>query len=383
MRRLNRRRLPSGRDRGAAAIIVALVCSFVLLGIGAVVVNVGAWYAERAQLQNGADGSALAVAQSCARGACDVSIAASKYAPENNNGELSNQNSIASGFPCGFAPNAAPGLPTCDHSLEDGTTCPKYPGANNPYVTVHTQTSKKMPSILGAFVGDNKSRNVLACAQVRWGAAGFNGGIAITISKCEWAADTNNGNPASYAPAPPYPPYPSLVTYPEKKIELANIGSSNKAGCTDALPGGFGEVNPNGGDPCSASFSSSGWYDQSTGNGNSDQWVHTCQPVFDADRTGQVIVQIPVYDGVQSQGNNGQFHLTNLAGFVITGYYFKTGGGGTVASYIPNSPYGTTQKIKAACTNTCIVGYYVQAQVNGNPGGGQNYGVTSKPKLTG
>ena len=56
-------------DRGAVLVWVALML-VVLLGIGALVIDVGALYAERRQLQNGADAAALAVAADCAEGDC-------------------------------------------------------------------------------------------------------------------------------------------------------------------------------------------------------------------------------------------------------------------------------------------------------------------------
>ncbi|MEC5180051.1 Tad domain-containing protein [Arthrobacter sp. CG_A4] len=67
MRRLNRRRT-TGQD-GAVAVIMALFM-VVLLGITAIVVDVGMIYAERFQLQNGADAAALAIAQDCAAKRC-------------------------------------------------------------------------------------------------------------------------------------------------------------------------------------------------------------------------------------------------------------------------------------------------------------------------
>jgi len=60
MRRLSAQRLR--RDDGAVAVITALLM-VALLGFAAVSVDVGANYAERRQLQNGADAAALAVAQ--------------------------------------------------------------------------------------------------------------------------------------------------------------------------------------------------------------------------------------------------------------------------------------------------------------------------------
>lgn len=62
------RRLTRGED-GAVAVITALLM-VLLLGITAIVVDVGVIYAERVQLQNGADAAALAIAQDCAAGSC-------------------------------------------------------------------------------------------------------------------------------------------------------------------------------------------------------------------------------------------------------------------------------------------------------------------------
>ncbi|MEX5301823.1 pilus assembly protein TadG-related protein [Kocuria sabuli] len=54
-------------ERGAVAVITAL-CLVVLVGFAAIAIDVGMMYEERAQLQNGADAAAFAVAQDCAVG---------------------------------------------------------------------------------------------------------------------------------------------------------------------------------------------------------------------------------------------------------------------------------------------------------------------------
>ena len=57
-----------GDDRGAVTAVVAVVLGAgVLLGMATVVVDVGRLYAEREQLQSGADAAAWAAAESCAR----------------------------------------------------------------------------------------------------------------------------------------------------------------------------------------------------------------------------------------------------------------------------------------------------------------------------
>ena len=80
------RRLAGLRDdggRGAIGVLVAvLIGGGVLFGMGALVVDVGQIYQNRAELQNGADAAALAVAKSCAAGTCAPSIA-TQYATAN------------------------------------------------------------------------------------------------------------------------------------------------------------------------------------------------------------------------------------------------------------------------------------------------------------
>ena len=51
-------------ERGAAGVLVA-VMMLVLIGVGAIAVDVGQIYAERAELQNAADAGALAGAEIC------------------------------------------------------------------------------------------------------------------------------------------------------------------------------------------------------------------------------------------------------------------------------------------------------------------------------
>jgi Flp pilus assembly protein TadG len=67
--RLARGRRRLGEERGAVAVMVALLL-VPLLGFGAIAVDVAAVNAERQALRNGADAAALAVATDCARNAC-------------------------------------------------------------------------------------------------------------------------------------------------------------------------------------------------------------------------------------------------------------------------------------------------------------------------
>ena len=61
--RCRRGRWPlSHDDRGVVGVLVGLLLGTVLLGVGALVIDVGQLYQERAQLQSGAGAAALAVA---------------------------------------------------------------------------------------------------------------------------------------------------------------------------------------------------------------------------------------------------------------------------------------------------------------------------------
>ncbi len=73
-----------GRDEGGAiaVLIAVLIGGGVLTGMGALVIDIGQLYVERAQLQNGAEAGAMAVAKSCAAGPCAPATAVA-YADAN------------------------------------------------------------------------------------------------------------------------------------------------------------------------------------------------------------------------------------------------------------------------------------------------------------
>jgi Flp pilus assembly protein TadG len=90
--RMRRRLRPLGRDdRGEVGVLVGLLLGTVLLGLGALVIEVGQLYQERAQLQSGADAAANAVAKSRVLGTCTSSSAMSTaltYADDGTAGVL-------------------------------------------------------------------------------------------------------------------------------------------------------------------------------------------------------------------------------------------------------------------------------------------------------
>ena len=69
--------------KGGISVMMALLL-VVLIGAAAIAVDAGVMYAERAELQNGADAAALAIAQDCADGSClNATTTAKQYAKDN------------------------------------------------------------------------------------------------------------------------------------------------------------------------------------------------------------------------------------------------------------------------------------------------------------
>jgi Flp pilus assembly protein TadG len=251
------RRAGRDRDRGAVALVVALCLSFGLLGLGAVAIDVGSWYGEKAQVQNGADAAALAVAHSCALLACDTSLATT-YANDNANDGSTNTPIV-----CGQATGSSPGLPAC------GSECPA--GTGN-YVNVGAVSDSPLPALLSRFIpgSSGSGETIRACAQARWGPAVINGDVlAFTIAECVWngaTAPLTPGGPRNYAPSPPTVPAASyehaLVVHTPTDATDPLCVSGPSVG---PLPGGFGWTDTSG--SCTTTFNAvgGGWYLDSSG----------------------------------------------------------------------------------------------------------------------
>jgi Flp pilus assembly protein TadG len=218
------------RDRGAVAVILAICVSLVLLGVAAIALNTGSWYAERAQLQNGADAAALAVAQSCASGACLGSYAlqtdlAPSKANSNANDNLATVDYVCGGMTSdasgGYATVAAmDGLTPCSDSVPSWTStgCPPPPDtANTGFVNVHTSTKTSSSDTIPIIGGLNgKPEHIKTCAQASWGFPGKGTVAPFTLSQCEYVDDLVDGVPGEKPPylvAPDFTPLPPAFPF--------------------------------------------------------------------------------------------------------------------------------------------------------------------------
>jgi hypothetical protein len=347
-------RLLRGDERGAVAVLIAvLIGGGVLTGMGALAIDVGQLYAERAQLQNGADAAALAVAKSCAAGACTPGIATA-YADANASDGASAVNLV-----CGSG-----SLGDCPASTGTMTDCPPPPSSPD-YVDVHAATEAADGSGLlpPAFVrtlpgeaGYNGSA-VAACAQAQWGPPLTATTAAFTISACTWDTATSLGT--LLAPPPPYPPDPSPAPSLDQALKL---GSAASGGCPSEPagadgPGAFGWTDDQAG-TCAVDIGGSSYAaDTSASAGQS------CAQTLAAAVAGRTPVDIPVYVSVTGTG----YTLKGFAAFVVTGYQLP----GSAA------PDWLNPANSCAAPDECINGFFVRALVPATgPVGGQDLGAT-------
>lgn len=346
-------RLVNANDRGATGILVAiLIGGGVLVGMGAMVVDVGQLYQYRAELQNGADAGALAVAKSCAQGTCTPTIAATFANSNSSTGKA--------GVPkvCGTS-----GLGACPISTGKLSDCPVPPADGSNYVDVHTQSQTKtgstlVPPILARTLlghGNYTGSAVLACASATWGAPATATSSTLTVDNCEFDAATNSGT--LFAPAPPYPQNPT----PAKSFDqVMKLSTDDSDGC-----GTFNWITDTNGN-CTTDVN--GDYNAITASGGVPS---ECVPILSGSQSGKTVILVPVYGNSSSCGHGGSasYVLEGFAAFVVTGYHF--GAKGPSASDWLNSGNNCTGAAD------CVNGYFTRTLLTAQGTvGGQDMGAS-------
>ena len=315
-------------EHGSVAIIVALL-GVVLFAMSAFVIDVGALVQERRVLQNGADASALAIAEECGGGDCgDPDATAEDYADKNSDDGFSAIEEL-----CG---RLVTGVEECS----DPPDVPDGAG----YVRVTTKTERpdgtdQVRFSFARFLGF-EGKSVHTRATVAWGGpSSLTSEIPLTISQCEYEAYTANGFAEE-----PYDEADEAVIYLHTPGE-ASPCPSGPAGSDN--PGGFGWLDdPD--DDCMAESDTDGAIAADTGNAGS----RACLPdVLDT------VIHIPIFQSTNDlSGNNSVYYMKGFAAFYVTGY---------------NSPGYKTQPIPCESSQTCLSGYFVQDDrpVSGTIGG--------------
>jgi Putative Flp pilus-assembly TadE/G-like len=347
-------------DRGAVSAIVAILLgSSVLLGTGALVVDVGRLHVEREQLQSGADAAALAVAKTCATmGSCTTTVAGG-YA----NGNAKDGTSAVT-VVCG----TGPGLPSCPAEPDNLTACLGNPPVGVPYVEVRTATrlpngSTLLPPTFAqslAGMSGYRGSTVQACSRVAWGPPAGTTGIAITVSQCNWQVMTGNGTR--------FPTDERIIYLHDPQTADPDSTTCPKDPSGKTAPGGFAFLQDNAGD-CQTTGSAGTNWDGSTGNS-----PHACPTVLDAHRSSGQPIPLPVYDSVSSNGTNTTYHIVGFGAFVVTGWNLSSS---SVASNIP-AGNAAPRPAPSYCSGSarCLYGYFTTKLVpTGSFSGGTNFGV--------
>jgi Flp pilus assembly protein TadG len=341
-----------GRDeRGVVGVLVGLLIGTVLLGLGSLVIDVGQLYGERAQLQNGADAAATAVAKSCIVGTCTAASALSTavtYAGDNAKDGVSAVPQV-----CGSG-----ALGTCSASTGAMTDCPAPPASGTNYVDVHTATATSgggtviAPVFAKAMLGNGNytGTQVLACSQAQWGGPTAANTIAFAISACDWDAATSLGTVFA-SPPPAVPP----ASY-DRVLEVhgsAGSGCSPEPAGSDA-PGNFGWTDDAG--SCTIAISGS------TFGGNPGASAsNACKTALATAQANKSVVYLAIYTKITGTGAGSVYTLKGFAAFVVTGYSLP----GASASDWLNSTNDCSG------SNKCINGYFTQGIIpyNGSLGG--------------
>jgi Flp pilus assembly protein TadG len=269
---MQRMTAPHAEQGGVAVLLAILVLP--LLGFAAISVDVGALYAERRQLQNGADAAALAIAQDCAGGDCGAAATtAVTFAGANAND--------------GFADAAAT-------FAQD-------------QVTVRASTRRPDGSTALAHwfapVFGVDATTVTAQGSAAWGVpTGGTAGLPIIFSWCAFT-DATGGEPS---------------TENEVVIRYDNMSVT---GCTGPsgkeIPGGFGWLETDAG-VCRATHAVGQQVVSDPGN----SVPSICSPAYVAELLSQPVL-LPVFEESGEQGTSGWYRVYGYAAFQITGYRFS------------------------------------------------------------
>jgi Putative Flp pilus-assembly TadE/G-like len=331
-------------ERGAVAILVAvLLGGGVLLGMAALVVDVGLLYQERAELQNGADAAAIGVAKTCARGSCDPAVAVG-YADANASRLTGGTEGVS--LVCGSGVMGA--CPASTGALND---CPSPPAGAN-YVNVYTATrtasgSTLLPPVFARALPGNSSdqgSTVHACAQAEWGAPSAATTAAITIPACEWDQATQQGT--SFAPPPPYPPSPLPLASFDQVLMLNTGGGS---GCPGG-PGSFSwAAHPRGN--CTLPITGSSFPGRTRTSVS-----FSCQGLLQNAQQNQAPIVVPIYASVNALGPT--YILRGFADFVVTGYHMPGFDG-----FSFDAPDWLNPQNSCTGSDYCLNGYFTQGVI--------------------
>lgn len=330
--RLRRR----GRDRGAVAALVAvLLAGNVMLGMGALAVDVGLYYVEREELQSGADAAAVAVAKICAvdATACeqgDMEDLAQSYAEANAKDDQADVELCGRvrtpGPPPGNMLDDCPDPPGPTDPPPNLTACIGDPPATGHYVEVHTSTrtsdgDNALPPVFAGAVTGTTGTTIAACSRVSWGPV-TTGTVdtAFAISICPFREYTSNGSVFQVRPAGPldyngvqerYELPPHWETADDTGCNLTPDGSRQ-------MTDGFVWLKNDGFGDCSATVTVGGWYDDKMSQPFPNRCVDKLREAYQTSTP----VAVAIFDDRREEpAGQIQVRVAGIASFVVTGWW--------------------------------------------------------------
>lgn len=331
-------------ERGAIAIITVIII-MALIGFGAVAVDVGQVYAERAQLQNGADSAALGIAQQCYKaGTCSAADAMS-WAQPLVNGNANDGATTVKAVDLSVANQV-----TVTTTTLDGTT-------NAGFLT----------PLLRQAVGGGPI-TVAAQATAKWGPPGGGSGFPLALSDA--CFDLSSGSNSGQMQVFSYKPGNGSGSTP------TNMTCTNASGQTTA--GGWGWLQES--STCSVTTSAGGTVGSNTGNNPASDcssllqgWINTLSS------GGKVEVQFPVFSQTAYTGNNAQYTILGYATLSIVGWQFSGTGQGNLPFWYNSNPPTGYPTLSCGGSDRCIIGQFVRfdASVQSTGGNGQDFGTSA------
>lgn len=298
----HKRSVDQQSEQGAVAVVVA-VTIVVVLGFAALAIDVGAIYAEKAQLQTGADATALAIAGECAKGVdcpTEMTDPANRLADDNANDDSSGVFSVT------------------------------QPNANTVRVETNAQAAGSTDdsfSLFFARVLGNETAVIHAAAEASWGTPSEATTLPWTVSECIFKTFLTPSQLASLNSTGSFTGYPTdthlLLRYDENTPTYPGCEEQN-----GYRPGGFGWLETNSG--CSTDIDLSATVDGQPGNHFPNGTV--CDALLSTIMDEPAL--IPLFDSADGNGNNTVYSLIGFAAFQVTGYKFS----GSVVHVDPEAP---------------------------------------------
>lgn len=301
MRRLREKR--SEHEKGAATILVAMLL-VVLMGFAALAVDVGAMYAEKAQLQTGADSAALAIAGDCAGGACgDFNATGDLLADANSNDGSSGIASIT--FP-------------------NSTTVRVETNARD------ASTDQDNFRLYFAQVLGFSTSDIRAVAEASWGAPSAAETLPWTISQCVFEQFLTASQLAELKSTGSFTGNPDsariLFRYDKNVPAFPGCEADN-----GYAPGGFGWLDTDG--TCSADVDTA---NEEVGSNPGNNFPQECLSAVPTLMDKPIL--IPLFTAATQKGQKTRYALSGFIAFQVTGYKFGGEGQQELTNLDPSAP---------------------------------------------